>query len=100
MSGPRGGRGAEPADTHPEVAALQHRLIMERSAFERAQMASDMATFARECALAGLRASGVTDPTELRIRLFLRLYGDDLAPAARDAVVARLRAEGEPQPGG
>jgi hypothetical protein len=84
--------GARMKDTSDGVAALYRRLLMERSGVDRLRMASDMFTFARECALAGLRADGVTDPEELQVRLFLRLHGQQLSPEVRDRVAARIRA--------
>lgn len=83
------------SDTPPHVDELYRRLLLERSPAERLRMGADMFTTARELCLASLRRAGETD---LRVGLFLRFYGAEFAPEARDAIVARLRALDHAQP--
>lgn len=38
---------------------------------------------------------GTDDSAEMRVQIFLRTYGGDFTPEARDRIVAKLRAAGE-----
>lgn len=79
-------------DTSPDVQARFDELMRQRSGTDRVRMMSEMFDFARALVLSNLRDThpGATD-AELRMRLFDRLYGDDIAPASREGIVARLR---------
>ena len=67
-------------------------LLMQRSGSERLRMTCDMFDCARALVVAGIRA---TDPdinaSELRVKIFERLYGDDFDPDARARIIVRLR---------
>jgi hypothetical protein len=82
-------------DTPKAVTEMYRALLMRRSGAQRLEMGCGMFDTAR----AVMRAS-LGDPTgsdrsrEMMAQLFLRTYGDDFAPAARDRVVAWLRADG------
>ena len=71
--------------------------MRQRSGSDRVRMMSEMFDFARVLVLSNLREThpGATD-AELRVLLFERLYGDEIDPAQRASVVARLRAERQP----
>ena len=84
-------------DTPPDVQARFDELMRQRSGSDRVRMMSEMFGFAKTLVLSSLRAThpDATD-AELRVLLFDRLYGDELDPAERGSVVARLRAERSP----
>ena len=95
---PRVGSGPSPSveivmsDTEPWAAAAIADLWRHVSPDRRVEMTGEMFATARELALSGLRAAGCPDdPVELRVRLFLRFYGNDFDDATRDWYVARLR---------
>jgi hypothetical protein len=81
-------------DTLPDVQARFDELMRQRSGSDRVRMMSEMFDFAKALVLSNLREThpGVTD-AELRVLLFDRFYGDELDPAQRASIVARLRGE-------
>ncbi len=80
-------------DTPPEVQARYRALLLARTPAERLEMAGDMFAAAKALALGGIWARfGDLEPAELRVQLFLRLYGNDFAPEQRKRLEARLRA--------
>ncbi len=76
-------------DTTPEMAKLQHDLLMQCSGAERLRMASSMFATAKALALASF--GDIPEP-EKRVRLFLRFYGDDFDAPARARILKELRA--------
>jgi hypothetical protein len=84
---------SETSDTSPEVEAWLLAQYMKRSPAERIRMASGMFDDAMTIVRAGIMMSGVTDPTEIRVQVFLRFYGRDLDEEMCQEVVRRLRAE-------
>lgn len=80
-------------DTPPDVEARIRALHAARSGSDRVRMASEMFTMARALMAADIRRRDpAVSEVDLRIRIFERTYGDDLDPATRERVVARLRA--------
>ena len=81
-------------DTPPDVQARFEELMRQRSGSDRVRMMSEMFSFAQALVLSNLREThpGASD-TELRVLLFDRLYRDDIDPAQRASIVARLRGE-------
>lgn len=81
-------------DTPPDVQARFDDLMRQRSGTERVRMMSEMFDLARASIISDLKARcpDISD-TELRLQLFERLYGNDLDPATRAAIVARWRRE-------
>lgn len=79
-------------DTTPEIQALQHRLLMERSGEERLRMGVSMCQTGRAILRASLPAH-LSGP-ERRVQLFVRLYGDAFDPAVRGDIIAHLRNAG------
>jgi hypothetical protein len=90
-------RGAGVTDTPADVQARVDALMRQRSGSDRVRMMSDMFDFAKALALANLRAGhpGAT-AAELRVLLFDRLYGSEIAAAQRATIVACLGAFGKP----
>lgn len=79
-------------DTHPTVARLQRRLLMERSGAERLLMGCAMFDAARTLMRAGLGdATGRDRSSSMRVRLFERTYGRDFDATTRARIIARLR---------
>ena len=79
-------------DTTPRAEALFRDLMMRRSGTERLRMGASMFSAAREMMVAGIRdAFPGIDERELRVQLLLRTYGQDLAPATLERVLARIR---------
>lgn len=81
-------------DTPTDVQARFDDLMGQRSGSDRVRMMSEMFDFAKALVLSNLRETypGASD-AELRVLLFDRLYGDEIDPAQRASIVARLRGE-------
>jgi hypothetical protein len=79
-------------DTSLEADAVYRRAVMSRSPDDRLRMATAMWGTGKRLVESGLRAIGVTDPVELKIQTFLRMYATDFDEATRARIVARLRA--------
>lgn len=77
-------------DTSPEAASVQRTLIMSWSGSERLQAATAMWTTARRMVEASLRAEGVTDETQLRARVFRRIYRSDFDAATLNRIATWL----------
>jgi len=68
------------SDTHPEIAALQNRLLRQASPARKLAMLGEMNQTVKMLALAGLRSRYPTDPPEkLRRRLADLFLGPELA---------------------
>lgn len=80
-------------DTTSRAAARFLRLMMARSAQERARMGASMFDAAREVVLSSIRAKhpGI-DRADERVQLFLRFYESDLSAEQIDRAVARIRS--------
>jgi hypothetical protein len=64
---------------------------MRRSAAQRLRMGGDMFDAARALVRASLGDPSGTDRSpDMKVRLFLRVYGRDFDAAARERIVARL----------
>jgi hypothetical protein len=80
-------------DTSPKVAALMHRLLMQRTPEERVLMGFSMFDSARKLVEAGLAASGLVEGTlEFRRSYLARMYAGELTPEQIDRIAARLPA--------
>ena len=87
-------------DTSPEVAELYARLLAQRSGEERFLMGCEMFETSRAFVQAGLAAQAPwKNESELRVRLFLRFYGQDFPPEERARVVEALRNWGSARRG-
>jgi hypothetical protein len=80
------------SDTSPEAEAIQRRLLMSHSGEERLRMATAMWDAAKRIVESSLRARGVTDPVELKVQTFRRIYAGDFDPDTLDRIVAWLRS--------
>ena len=68
--------------------------MRQRSGSDRVRMMSEMFDFAKALVLSNLRETHPdASDAELRVLLFDRLYGDEIDPARRASIVARLRGE-------
>jgi hypothetical protein len=67
-------------DTPPEIAEMVRARLMARSGAERFRMGSEMFEAARRMVLASLPAD--LSETELKRRLFERIYGEPLPAQA------------------
>ena len=68
------------SDTHPEMEALQIKLLREAPPWRKMEMLVSLNASAQELALAGLRRRyPEASPSELRRRLADLLLGEDLA---------------------
>ena len=81
-------------DTSLEADAVYRRAVMSRSPNDRLRMATSMWSAGKRLVESGLRAQGVTDPVELKVRTFLRIYATDFDRVTLDRIAARLRATG------
>jgi len=73
-------------DTSPEAASVLRAVVMSRSGAERVRMATGMWATARRVVEAGLRAEGITDETQLRTRVFHRMYASDFDAATLNRI--------------
>ena len=65
---------------------------MRKTPTQRLAMASDMWDAAKEMMIAGIHARrGPLSPVELRVELFLQLYGHEFSDERRAQIVAGLR---------
>ena len=81
-------------DTPPDVRARFDELMRQRSGSDRVRMMSEMFDFAKALVVSNLRHTYPdASDAELRVLLFDRLYGDEIDPAQRASIVARLRGE-------
>ena len=86
-------------DTPKSVERRYRALLLERSGEERLLMGFRMFDTARALARASLGdPEGRDSSVEMRVALFLRTYGSDFTPEARERIVARLRVA-EPHKG-
>jgi hypothetical protein len=79
-------------DTTPQAEAIQRRILMSRTGEERLRMATAMWDAAKRIVESSLRAQGITDPTELRVQTFRRIYAGDFDPDTLERITAWLRA--------
>ena len=71
------------SDTHPQVEELQIRLLREVPVWRKLEMFAELNAAARLLALSGLRKRHPdADQDELRFRLAVLLYGEELAEKA------------------
>lgn len=75
-------------DTHLAVKAEYHRRIMQVTGERRMIMGSRMFDACREMSLASL-PEDLSD-TEIRMRLFLRFYGNEFDEETREEIVEYL----------
>lgn len=81
-------------DTAPDVQARIDALMRQRSGTDRVRMMSEMFDFAKALVLSNLRDTHAdASEAELHVLLFDRLYGEEIDPAQRARVVARLRGD-------
>jgi hypothetical protein len=87
-------------DTPPHVEKLYREMLMRRSGAERLRMAAAMFEAAKRLARASLGDPyDRDDSVDMRVKLFLRIYGPDFDAASRERIVGRLRAgDGESVP--
>jgi hypothetical protein len=87
-------------DTPQRVEKLYREMLMLRSGAERLRMGAAMFEAAKRLVRAGLGdPDGRDDSVEMRVKIFLRVYGPDFDPAARERVTAWLRAGGDSEVG-
>ena len=75
-------------DTPDEITRRYEAMLLALPPGQRILMALRMSDTVRALAEAGLRASGVTEATEIRRRLLVSFYGADLSPGQRDVILA------------
>ena len=78
-------------DTPPDVDRRYRQMLLALPGRRRLEMGASMAAAARALARAGILARH-PDATEAELRraLFLRFYGDDFSPRARERILAWL----------
>jgi hypothetical protein len=75
----------------PEVARRYRELLMQRSGEERLKMGCSMHAAAKALVRASiLEKEPLISPAALRQALFLRFYGDDFDPEAREKILGAL----------
>ncbi len=79
-------------DTPPQVEKLCREMLMRRSGAERLRMGASMFETAKRLVRASLGDPDARDNSpEMRVKLFLRIYGPDFDASTRERVVAWLR---------
>jgi hypothetical protein len=80
-------------DTPPKVEKLYREMLMRRSGADRLRMGAAMFEAAKRLVRASLGdPDGRDDSVEMRVKIFLRVYGPDFDPATRERVVTWLHA--------
>jgi len=74
-------------DTSPEVEKIVTDRMKRLSGEERLKMGASMFDTAKQLVIASL---STTDETDMRIRIFLRFYGNDFDPVAIQKIVDYL----------
>jgi hypothetical protein len=79
-------------DTSPEIESAVAGLFAARSGSDRIEMMSEMFDDAKALMASDIRfrEPGIS-PSELRVRIFERLYFDDFSPRERERITALLR---------
>jgi len=77
-------------DTHPNITAEVEKRMRNLSGAERFAMGIQMFETARQMVIASFN-SHKKSTTELRVKLFLRFYGNDFDEQARSVIVEHLR---------
>jgi hypothetical protein len=85
-------------DTSPAAEAAYQRAVMARSAEDRLRMATSMWSTGKRLVESGLRAQGVADDIELKVRTFLRMYSTDFESATLARIASWLRTKSESTP--
>lgn len=81
-------------DTPDAVRTRYRVMLMRRPGAERLKMACDMFDAARRLARAGLGdTTGTNRSPEFKVRLFLRIYGQDFDPETRARIVELIRLQ-------
>lgn len=79
-------------DTPECVAARYRAMLLRQTGVERLRLACRMFETARALQRASLGdPAGVDQSAAMRVKLFLRTYGQDFDAATRDRIIARLR---------
>jgi hypothetical protein len=86
-------------DTTEAVDRRYRELLLALPAERRLAMASEMLSTARILMREGIRAQlGPLDEAELRVQMFLRLYGDEYPPERRERIAQSIRAAARKRP--
>lgn len=79
-------------DTTERAGRRYRELLLALPAERRLAMSSEMLSTARILMREGIRAQqGPLDEAELRVQMFLRLYGADFSPERRERIVKAIR---------
>jgi hypothetical protein len=79
-------------DTPAHIERLYREMLMRRSGAERLRQGAAMFETAKKLVRASLGdAEGLDRSAEMRVKLFLRIYGQDFDPQTRERIAARLR---------
>ena len=85
-------------DTPEHVERRYRELLMKLPPLRRLQMASEMFSAARILMREGIRMQlGPIDEGELRVQMFLRLYGDEFSLERRQRIIERIRHDTKPR---
>ena len=80
-------------DTSPDMERRHRALLLQRTGEERLKMACSMYDTATALVRASILAQHPqATPSEVRQTMFLRLYGQDLAPEFKQKVLELLRS--------
>jgi hypothetical protein len=82
----------ETRDTSFEAEAIQRGILMARSGEDRLRMATAMWDAAKRLVESSLRARGITDPIDLKVQTFRRIYAGDFDPDTLDRITEWLRS--------
>jgi hypothetical protein len=77
-------------DTSTEAAAEQRRLFAAMTPHERVALMAEMWEDGVRLVESSLRDQGVTDPIELRVKRFRRIYASDFDAETLDRISASL----------
>ncbi len=80
-------------DTHPEIAALFRKLMMQKTGEQRLIMGCSMYDAAKQIVRSSIYNSrpGITEE-QMRREIFIRFYGHEFSKADRDRILSALTA--------
>jgi len=78
-------------DTQPKTEQHYKEMLLSKSSLERLQMTSRMFDSGRKLVIAGiLKENPHLNPSQLRARLFWRLYGGDFTSTDTERIINKI----------
>ncbi len=76
------------SDTEPKIEQKVKELMREKTSEDRLKMGCSMFSFSKTIIQSSLQGAKNFDPSELKKKLFLRLYGKEMSEDNRNKITA------------